>query len=367
MRLCISSVITASLLVTAIIVLMYPLMKSRTFIRSAGTNWIMLLLICVLFRMFLPVEFFYTYTFRFTKFLTTIRKILIYDLVPGEKINICIYHILIAVWIIGSILNIWKKYRDYLVIQKEIALYGTAPTEEVCGIVKALEAEYPELAKIKLRYSPFISSPVLMGIRKPQIVLPEKSFSERELGYILAHEVMHIRNHDTFWKMLIDILCTIYWWNPAFYALKNQAFNIIEIKNDLRLTSGMSKEEKEEYLDCLFNVAKLSAVPNYMSVVAFTAKPGKELQRRFKLVISGASDNRIVKAAVYVLILGITFASSCVIFEPEFAPPEDNVIMMTESNTYVIEENGMYNVYVDGQFFFSIDSLEYLPEDIIIK
>lgn len=361
MRLCISSVFTTSVLVTAIILLMYPLMKSRMFIRSAGTNWIMLLLICVLFRMFLPVEFFYTYTFRFTEFLTTIRKILIYDLVPGDEINLCIYHIFIAAWIIGIVLNIWKKCRDYSEIRKEVTVYGTEPTDEVREILKRLESEYTELQKIKLLYSPFIGSPMLMGIRSPQIVLPEKEFSERELRYILAHEVMHIRSHDTFWKLLIDILCTIYWWNPAFYLLKNEAFNIIEIKNDLRLTKEMSQTEKEEYLDCLFNVAKLSAVPNYIGVVAFSNKPGKELQRRFRLVISGVSNNKIVKFGVYVLIAGITFASSCVIFEPKFELPEEDVIGITDSNTYIIEENGVYKVYMDGEYLFSTDNAEYLP------
>lgn len=366
MRLCISSVLTASVLITVIILQMYPLMQSGTFIRKAGTSWIMLLLVCVLFRMFLPVEYFYTKTFRFTKILTTVRKALTFELVSAGKISICIYHIFLAVWIVGSVAGIFTKCKAYFKIRKEITIYGTGPTEEVSKTVQMLEAQYPELKEIDLVYTPFVSSPMLMGIRNQKIVLPEKDFSNLELQYILSHEIMHIRNHDTFWKLLIDILCTIYWWNPAFNLLKNEAFNIIEIKNDIRLTEKMSPSEKEEYLDCLYNVAKLSAVPSYIGTVAFANKAGRELKRRFNLIITGVSDRKLVKWSVYFAIVAITFASSCVIFEPRFLPPEDLTGVM-DTNTYIIEEDGIYNVYVDGEFGFSIDSLEYLPENTIVK
>ena len=47
----------------------------------------------------------------------------------------------------------------------------------------------------------YISCPFVMGIFKPRIYLPS-SILEKEMGYMLLHEQVHIRRKDHLWKLL---------------------------------------------------------------------------------------------------------------------------------------------------------------------
>ena len=65
-----------------------------------------------------------------------------------------------------------------------------------------------------------VSTPIIAGYIRPIIYLPDIEFSDSELYYALLHECMHYLHKDLWVKLLIEIICAIYWWNPLIYLLK---------------------------------------------------------------------------------------------------------------------------------------------------
>ena len=63
---------------------------------------------------------------------------------------------------------------------------------------------------------------MLYGGLKPRIILP-RIYEPQQLNMIFTHELIHYKHHDLIWKHLANIICCIYWFQPAlkdvFYQL----------------------------------------------------------------------------------------------------------------------------------------------------
>ena len=98
----------------------------------------------------------------------------------------------------------------------------------------AVKAAY-RIAGDKMPYivqTPVVRIPCCMGVFKKRILIPEKSFSDTELYYIIFHEYIHLQNNDFLVKMLINMLCAFYWWNPFVCLLKKDLNQSMEIRCD---------------------------------------------------------------------------------------------------------------------------------------
>ncbi|KQV60241.1 hypothetical protein ASC95_01855 [Pelomonas sp. Root1217] len=68
------------------------------------------------------------------------------------------------------------------------------------------------------------SSPALVGLLRPRIVLPtdfEQRFPPTQRELILAHEEVHRKRLDNLWNLLACLLTALHWWNPlAWWAAR---------------------------------------------------------------------------------------------------------------------------------------------------
>lgn len=79
--------------------------------------------------------------------------------------------------------------------------------------------------KVGLCYHFAIPVPIVCGILRPMIILPERIYTEQELGIILKHELMHIKHQDLLWKQLCQFIQILHWWNPfarCFFAFMDE-------------------------------------------------------------------------------------------------------------------------------------------------
>lgn len=61
-----------------------------------------------------------------------------------------------------------------------------------------------------------IASPVLLGYLHPGIYLP-RGLNEEVMGYAIMHESMHLRRRDHICKLIVFLVCAVYWWNPLVW------------------------------------------------------------------------------------------------------------------------------------------------------
>ncbi|MBJ6764432.1 M56 family metallopeptidase [Myxococcaceae bacterium JPH2] len=78
---------------------------------------------------------------------------------------------------------------------------------------------------VRVVESPFAPSPLVLGVVRPLLVLPrgvEERLAPEQLEAVLAHELAHVRRHDTsvnFVQCLVDVL---FFFHPAARWLSNQ-------------------------------------------------------------------------------------------------------------------------------------------------
>lgn len=233
--------------------------------------------------------------------------------------------------------------------------------------------EEPAKSRISLLSLPDLQTPLVyrQGLQY-WIVFPEGlDVSERELFYILKHELAHIRHHDLILKTVISILCMFYWWNPLNYFLKRNTSLLLELRIDRVLAH--SQDATAAYLECLLKVAKQSepalSSPNALT---FCTDNRSLLIKRFEMLMQPSQKSvrdNLKKAIPLLASAALYIGSFFFILEPRYVSPavEEYTFQLTDENSYAIENSdGSYDIFLFGNYLETVDSLKYYPKNLPI-
>lgn len=104
---------------------------------------------------------------------------------------------------------------------------------------------------------PGLSSPMLAGLIRPVILLPEASYAGQEetLSHILRHELAHYHRWDILTKWLAVLARSLHWFNPLVHLLCRELDRACELACDERAVRGMSGPERKAYSYTLLSLA----------------------------------------------------------------------------------------------------------------
>lgn len=361
----IMAVLTSSLL----ILLMFFLRKSKYFTGLFGVGFMVVLYIVCILRVVLP--------FEFPEIQIIIRDDTLYvgiiDFFKNSEsangsLTFSPLYILLGLWIIGSVILLTRfivkivKFRRKVIIQRNYA------TQEELDMLEKVKAEvFSKPKRITLRKTDVIHESMTVGFFDKMILIPDIEFDAQELEIILRHECMHIKNHDMWIKLLVEIYCIIFWWNPFAYFLKLDLNNTLETKCDLSVINRFGDIDIKVYA---LTVAKFMSDKRDKSVPAVNShfsksRNNKEAMMRIEAILENPpKKGRQIVAAIFtsVLVLSVFVASYFFILQPDFGLPvedkyelNDNALVADDSNCYLVKQsNGTY------LFYF----LDYPPEVI---
>lgn len=260
--------------------------------------------------------------------------------------SVRIYEILFAIWFIGMLISLTWYLVQY---RRAMRYFWNLPQRESKMGQKILD-EMDGNSRIKVLESAGIMTPCSIGILKKRIFLPAKDYGREELRYILLHEYTHLTNQDILLKMLIRILCGIYWWNPLVYFLKKDLDQSMEIRCDLSVTEHLKEKERADYLDVMLKTFCESGMPDKsMGIAGLVEEHSKSLLERFRIV----ADMRIVQkkrvnvfaGAVMLLILVVSYSF---IFQSAYETPiseietDDDIYNVDVKTSYIIKQGDIY-------------------------
>lgn len=98
-----------------------------------------------------------------------------------------------------------------------------------------------------VKICPGISAPLAVGFIRPVILLPDTVYTDEELGFILAHEVMHIKRGDLWYKLLLVAANAVHWFNPLVYLMVNRAERDLEYCCDYMVVKNKDIEYRKKY------------------------------------------------------------------------------------------------------------------------
>ena len=185
------------------------------------------------------------------------------------------------------------------------------------------------------------------------ILIPNREFDDRDFGYIAIHECCHIKNKDIWIKLLTEIYCGIFWWNPFAHLLKKDLTYCLELRCDKRVTSKLSENRCTVYYEVLVTQMKAykeqqeseesdreTALKSALVGMSFvTNEKGKKIVSRMEMILYPKKKqtiiNNIVTAFMALLIIGIFFGSYCFLIVPGWdATYEDCVADLVSSGEY---------------------------------
>lgn len=358
MDITISSVTTMCLLNSVLITIVCLLFRTDFIMKKLGPKCMILVFLTIVVRMFLPLEFPFTYSLRIEDILTPLRRIFTYGILK-DPVELLVWHGLIVIWVVGIVFFLIQKSVVYGRCLRTISLLEEQSWEDICARYQFDITGYEDLRKIRFVFGKYFTSPYLLGLGKHYLVMPEKEYSNEEFRYIVLHELMHVRNKDILWKVLIDLLCVAFWWNPIIYWMKRELSRLIEMRNDMQIFSVLEEDQKVGYMKCLKSTAEELAGRDMAFGVSFNRSDLKELEKRMKMMLTDGRYSRSLQVTLAILIGVLLLGTSAVVLEPFSTDKiEEELTILSDSNTYLVANDGKYDVYVDGEYFFSTSDIE---------
>lgn len=173
-------------------------------------------------------------------------------------------------WVIFSQLAVWQKLkRSRIWLKKEHGINIYLSEESV--------------------------SPCVFGII-PSIYLPAKSAHSEELGFIMKHELMHIKQLDNIRSVIRKLLVAIYWFDPLVWVYMIAAARDSELACDEAVASKLNENQRLQYAKTIFN---------YTSQIKSSATGfgGKPMKKRILAIIKNSRFSR--SAIAFALILSV--------------------------------------------------------------
>lgn len=328
----------------SILLCIYLKRKKNLFYRKEVIG---LLLICsfLSLRLMLPVEFPVTKSVYlsgiYATFCSTLRKNILCNLSLAE----CLFILAIFVIFLIAGFKIYHYKRFCMLIKKQ----GT-PVDIITETTL-----FKRTLMIPIIQLPIIQEPFIIGVVQPKIVIPVQN--PYDLGYVIRHELQHYRNHDLFYKMLLDIIATVYWWNPLVHILKRYIANFFELYNDFSITMKSSKQEKIEYTKTLLHTARKKK-EKYIHMGLGISSNESFLKVRIHSIFNEKSFK--ASPSIVVICCFILFSFFLVI-EPSSSQKLSENHFSFDNQPYLVEHNNSnghtYDIYIGETFMGTIEDI----------
>jgi hypothetical protein len=139
----------------------------------------------------------------------------------------------------------------------------------------------------KLMVSDEIATPMLIGARKPCLVLPaHMNCSDEARDAAIAHELAHLKHADLKWNWLAAVCESMYLFHPAFWVAREELLLAQELASD---SSAMevTRVEKTTYCRMLLAFTKNAAGSNPALSVGLV-RTSSHLHQRVLMINLGA-------------------------------------------------------------------------------
>lgn len=112
----------------------------------------------------------------------------------------------------------------------------------------------------RLMRCPGLRSPMLAGLLRPVLLLPEEPMPPEELRYALLHEFTHCRRKDLWIRALTLWVNLLHWFNPLMWLLVRWAEGDMELACDGCVLRSLPPEEYRAYGRTLLELASKNKV-----------------------------------------------------------------------------------------------------------
>lgn len=215
------------------------------------------------------------------------------------------WDVLAFVWILGALGSLGYRLTGYFRFGRYIR--RTGKPMELAGVPK----------RLRVRKTSAAVSPMVMGMIRPVLILPETALTESRLPYVLRHELVHYRRGDIFWRWLAVLATSIHWFNPVVYVAAAQMQEACEISCDWCVVRSMEQAKRDDYMRVILELLA-EAMAKKQILTTQMASEKKQLQRRFTMIRNQkpvGMKKLLLSVCVGTALLGAAWLTGCTLRE----------------------------------------------------
>ncbi len=350
------SVVNTTVMTSLFILFVIFMIERTKILPRVKIGFIYIVIIIIGLRLLLPFEFRFQKYIKSTIIMTSVRDLMRVPVLEISTVNICIWHLLAGLWIFGAVIYLYRYFSKYYRLHRVAELMPETESGKAYDILENLKNVYGFDFKTKLIVNKMIDFPAEFGIFKQTIFLNDYEYTDKELEFILLHELAHYKNGSNIINMFVNILCCLYWWDPIMWLFRSRIDEIVEIYVDDFVVNGLTKGERAKYMDCIFKVYN---VINGRGTASFPAEliigKGRRniILERFKIISDSRVKNDI--ACAFLAIITILYALSIgIIIQSSYGGPSEEDMGpifedINRENSYITYEDGYYILYYNGE------------------
>ncbi len=159
----------------------------------------------------------------------------------------------------------------------------------------------------RMRACPGLSGPVMAGLARPVLYLPEGMPLAR-LELALRHEAAHLSRGDLWAKALARLCCRLHWFNPLCALHAARWSRACEYACDEKAAAGLGEADRRAYGLLLLDAAQNRPLP---AGAAGLGGPQTEMKARLIALLHPAAPSRRLTAGVAAALAAALCLSAC--------------------------------------------------------
>ena len=328
MHITLFSFVTAVLLSSLLIVVLYLSRKSAKTIRMLNFGYLACLYLFCLGRLFFSVELPFAAVICAPSLMNPLHDVNEANL-PMMEGSFLVSDLLLLVWAVGSILLFAQFLIRYHRGKRDIDRLPKQENQVLQKILDELQRGNKRRIPIQVLCCSGLSTPCGIGLFRRQILLPSQEYTEEELFHILRHELQHFQTHDLLVKWMIRVFQCLFWWNPLVYLLGKDMDQVLEIKCDLSVVKNYSRQETLAYMRTIKSQLEQAIHTEKIVPVASASLVGNfamsNVEERFLYLAESLKPNQrkeLPKPAFAVLFAALIMASYSFVLQSSYEAPE---------------------------------------------
>lgn len=350
MTISVSSVMLSCLEAGLMIILLELALSQRRCFRFVHADAILFLTTLILVRLCFPVEPFYTVKIQVPAVMNPIIQLLSWEIAAGLSILDC----LTGLWWAGIIVKGWLYWKHFRIVEQAAKrIRKRATKSSVCRLTGS-----PLLPDYPVYLTKDVMTPGIMG-RDKSILLPDETYTQIQLEWILRHEIRHLENRDFYKKQFVEVLIILYWWFFPVYLLRRSVAVCAEALADGEAVWDQSESGQLKYAETLIQLQRRfteqvrTGEEKRMGSLfhSFLADSSHTLTWRMDRLFEPAFLQKTSGFCLTVLAVS-AFIFGFFSIEPKFDPPSGSFawseVELIQSGSLLCDADGNWRFLIDG-------------------
>lgn len=281
--------------------------------------------------------------------------------------------IIAVIWFAAIIANIVWNVKNEIRMNKRskynVEVTDTVMLEELQKVKERLGVK----RKVTLFINPKIQIPYTNGYFRKVIIFPCREYSRKEITMVLCHELMHVKKHDLFFKVLARIARAIQPFNPSVYLLNGLVDKWSECDCDAKTLKIMEAEyTPKQYYAVLYNMITEEYNRRELSGFSMLAENSHSIERRIEYMANMKRVGKISKVLSMALVTAFVLLSTTTAYAAgtAMAKISDKVYESTEVIEVQSIENTSENTEAEQFIVTAEESADvptvYMESDIML-